>query len=323
LNVNQQIPKISPVSTQLLQTLNRDPRLRKVENAKPSLLLNEDVKQSVQKNKDEKKFDKSKRDGSKHRDSKRKERSSSCSPSKKEPSKKSHKKIDRKERSPRDEKYHKKKDEKKIKEKPEVKKKKVPSNMKIPQAEIVALNHENPLQDDKYLIKDDSRSDNLDIDHHIEAVDTTVPEEKNVVTEEVNDVKIINSAIITSELPKTDSPLEDSDSLKRLHMYMQTMKKSPEPSTASSLEMKNDLDIRAVKPNQSKIKMSDQLYFIIKFNVGDLLLFLNKLDNFLRHNKMKTFHPSIKSYYLAFSLYICVLMSYYNIHIFCGCSSFI
>lgn len=319
MNVNQQIPKISPVSTQLLQTLNRDPRLRKVENAKPSLLLNEDVKQSFQKNKDDKKFDKSKRDGSKHRDSKRKERSSSCSPSKKEPSKKSHKKIDRKDRSPREEKYHKRKDEKKIKEKPEVKKKTLPLNMKVPQAEIVALNHENALQDDKYMIKEDSRSDNLGIDHHIiEAVNTTVPEVKNVVIEEVNDVEIINSAITTSELPKTDSPLEDSDSLKRLHMYMQTMKKSPEPSTASSLEMKNDLEIRAVKPNQSKIKMSDQLYFIIKFIVGDLLLFLNKLDNFLRHNKMKTFHPSIKSYYLDFFLNICVLMSYYNIHVFGG-----
>lgn len=263
-------------------------------------MLNEGLKQSILKNKEDKKFDRLKRNSIKHRDSKRK-KSPSCSPSKKEPSRKSHKKTDRKERSPRDEKYHKRRDEKKPKEKPEVKKKNIPLIMKVPQNEIVTINCKNPLQEDKNLILEESKNDKFGKDHHvIEAVDTVVLEDKDMAIEEVHDVEINSSAIMTSELPKTDSPLEDSDSLKRLHMYMQTMKKSPEPSTTSSLEMKNDLDIRAVKSNQSKIKLSDQLYFIIKFIVGDLLLFLNKLDNFLRQNKMKKFHPSIKSYYLDF-----------------------
>jgi len=292
-NANQQIPKINPVSTQLLQTLNRDPRLRKGENSiKPSL---HDDKQLVVKNKEDKKLDKPKRDSySKHRDSKRKERSPSRSPSKKELSRKLNKKTDRKDRNLREEKYHKRRDEKKSKE-PEVKKKSVSPNMKVQQNETLTVNQDIPPKDDDKLIKNEPIVDNLSTDIHIiEPIETNVPKEKDVVTEEVSETETNNPNNMTSELAKTDSPLEDSDSLKRLRMYMQTktMKKSPEPSsTTPPLESNNDSDVCAIKPNQSKINMSDHLYFTIKFIVSDLLLFLNKLDILLSQNKIKTISP--------------------------------
>lgn len=285
-NANQQIPKINPVSTQLLQTLNRDPRLRKVENSMKTSPTLDDVKQSVLKSKEDKKFDKPKRDCNKHRDSKRKERSPSRSPSKKDLSRKSHKKIDRKERSPRDDKHHKRKDEKKNKDL-EVKKKSIMSSGKVQQNEILTINYDILLKDEK-SIKDEPKIDNLVTNIPIiEPIETNVPKEKDLVMDVVNDIEMDNSANIPSELTKTDSPLEDSDSLKRLRMYMSTMKKSPEPSPTLPLELKNGSDVHAVNTNQSKIKMSDQLYFIIKFIVGHLLLFLNKLDTILCHNKMK------------------------------------
>lgn len=299
-NVNQQIPKINPVSTQLLQTLNRDPRLRKVETAvKTSPTLNAAVKHPVFKVKEDKKLDKPKRD-TKHRDSKRKERSPSCSPSKKELLRKLHKKPDRKERSPRDEKYHKRREDKKIKE-PELKKKNIISNLKVQQNDIVTVNHEIPIKDDEKLLKAVPKTNNVNKDLHvIQPIETNVPKEKIMISEIVKEVELNIPSNITSELMKTDSPLEDSDSLKRLRKYMQTMKKSPEPSTTLSVDLKNDSDnIRAIKPNQSKINMPDQLYFIIKFIVGDLLLFLNKLHNFLRRNKRRNF-TSPKNSYLDF-----------------------
>jgi len=140
------------------------------------------------------------------------------------------------------------------------------------------------------FIEAPNNDNNADLPVH-EAIEINVTKEKDLI-EVVNEADIKNSENIISELEKTDS-LEDSDSLKRLRIYMQTMKKSPDPSTAAppSLEMKNDSDIHAIKSNQSKIKMSVLLYFIIKSTVGDLLLFLNKLDAFLRHNKMKTISP--------------------------------
>lgn len=260
LGVNQQIPKINPVSTQLLQTLNRDPRLRKVESpVKSSPTSNVNVKHSVFKNKEDKKL---KRDISKHRDSKRKERSPSHSPSKKDLSRKSLKKTDRKERSLKDEKYHKRNDDKKTKD-PEVKKKNILSNTKVQQNEIF-LTHEIPLKDEK-LLKEEVKSHimNSPIIKPIEIVSTEIPNET-----EVND-----STNIIPDFSNTDSSLEDSDSLKRLRIYMQTMKKSPEPSASPVPELKNDSIIRAVKTNQSKIKMSDPLYFIIQFIVGNLLSF--------------------------------------------------
>lgn len=284
-NANQQIPKINPVSTQLLQTLNRDPRLRKGENSiKPS--SPHDDKQFVLKNKEDKKLDKPKRDSySKHRDSKRKERSQSRSPSKKELSRKLYKKTDRKDRSSREEKYHKRRDEKKNKE-PEVKKKSLSPNMKVQQNETLTINLDAPPKDNDKLIKDESIVDNVSTDIHIiEPIETNVPKEKDIVTEEVSETETNNPNNMTSELAKADSPLKDSDSLKRLRMYMQTMKKSPEPPS------NNDPDVRTIKPNQSKINMSDHLYFIIKFIVSDLLLFLNKLDTLLSQNKMKTISP--------------------------------
>lgn len=255
---------------------------------RPSPTLPDDVPQSVFKIKEDKKLDKSKRDSSKYRESKRKERSSSRSPSKKEVSRKSsHKKIDRKERSPRSDKYHKRRDEKKNKE-PEVKKKSASHGVKIQQNETTTINSELPSKEDEKIFREESKSDNLVTDLPIiEPVETIVPKKKDVITEVVHEPENNNSSNITSELVKTDSPLEDSDSLKRLRMYMQTMKKSPEPSTAVPVEQKNELDTHAVKSNQSKIKMSDQLYFIKKCIVGELLLFLNKLNSFLRHIKIK------------------------------------
>lgn len=293
-NANQRIPKINPVSTPLLQTLNRDPRLRKVENiVKASTALNDDVKHPILKSKEDKKLDKSKRDNNKHRDSKRKERSPSHSPSKKELSRKSHKKTDRKERSPRDDKYHKRRDDKKNKEL-EVKKKGQLANVKVLQNESVTINCEPP-KVDKLLIKEEEPlNDNLNTNAtNIQTIESNVPKEKVMIIEvdTKNEANSNNSANINSEHSKNDTSLEDSDSLKRLRMYMQTMKKSPEP-TAPSQELKNESDINAVKSNQSKIKMSDQLYFIIKFIVGDLLLFLNKLDIFLRHKNNFTFPQS-------------------------------
>lgn len=287
-NINQRIPKINPVSTPLLQTLNRDPRLRKVENVvKPSTTLNDESKHPIIKNKEDKKLDKPKRDNSKHRDSKRKEKSPGQSPSKKELSRKSHKKTDRKDR---DDKYHKRRDDKKNKEL-EVKKKIQSANVKILQNEdVVAINRESPKADEILFKEEELLNDNLTTNvTSVKTIESNVPKEKTVILEVVNEANLNNSTNINSELPKNDSSLEDSDSLKRLRMYMQTMKKSPEPSTATSLELKNESDINAVKSNQSKIKMSDQLYFIIKFIVGDLLLFLNKLDIFLRHKKNFTF----------------------------------
>lgn len=255
--------------------------------SKPPTTLNDDVKFPTFKNKDEKKIDKPKRDGNKHRgDSRRKERSRSRSPSKKELSRKSHKRTDRKERCPRENKYHKRRDEKKSKGL-EVKQKSLSPGVKVQQNEIAIINHEISLTEDKFNDEPKSDSSNLDLPI-IEQIETNVPIERDVKNETIKEVEIN-----VSELSKTDSPLEDSDSLKRLRMYMQTMKKSPEPSTAPSLELKNDLDIHAVKTNQSKIKMSERLYFNKQFIVGELLLFLNKLDTFLCHDKIKkisTFH---------------------------------
>lgn len=292
-NVSQPTPKINPVSKQMLQTLNRDPRLRKVEIPTKSLSTsNNDVKQTT-KSKEDKKLDKSKRESNKHRDSKRKERSPSHSPSKKEVPKKSHKKIDRKERSPRDDKYHKRKDDKKIKGL-EAKKK---STEKVLHNEIVLKNCDTSLKDDKKLFKEELKSVNPSSDlldlPIIKPIETNVPTEKNIAPEKTNENEANDSGSTISELVKTDS-LEDSDSLKRLRIYMQTMKKSPEPSPALSdplLDLKNDSNTCAVKSNQSKIKMSDQLFFIIKFIVGEFLLFLNILIYFLRHIKMKIILP--------------------------------
>lgn len=269
-NPVQQIPKINPVSTQLLQTLNRDPRLRKVENSGKPSTLHDEVKQPVIKNKEDKKFDKPKKDTNKHRDSKRKEKSPVISPSKKEIARKTHKKTDRKERISRDEKYHKRKlNQKKTKEL-EIKKKCVSSNLNIEQNKTVLINSEISPKDEIHN-KEDLKNDNMK---------PPISETKEIdVTEVVNEIKISNSINTTTEHTKTDSPLEDSDSLKRLRMYMQTMKKSPEPSTVLPLELKND--VCADKTNQSKINMSDELYFIIQFIIGDLLLFLNKLETFL------------------------------------------
>jgi len=275
----------------LLQTLNRDPRLRKVENAvKPSPSLTNDVKQPILKNKDDKKLEKPKRDSSKHRESKRKERSPSCSPSKKELPRKTHKKTDRKEKNLKDEKYHKRRDEKKNIKELDFKKKNILSNVKIDQDETVTIKSAVLPKIEEKLFKDEPKND-INLPSH-EAIEINVSKDKDLITGVINETDIHSSENI-SDLEKTDS-LEDSDSLKRLRIYMQTMKKSPDSSTTTApppLEMKNDSDTHAVKSNQSKIKMSDQLYFIINFSVGDLLLFLNKLDAFLPHNKMKTISP--------------------------------
>ncbi|VVC32299.1 RNA polymerase II-binding domain,ENTH/VHS,Subunit of cleavage factor IA Pcf11,CID [Cinara cedri] len=255
-NVTQQIPKINPISTQLLQTLNRDPRLRKVETAvKTTPTLNTAVKNPVLKNKEDKKqLDKPKRDSSKHRDSKRKGRSPSRSPSQKELSRKLHKKPIRKERSPRDEKYHKRREEKKIKE-PETKKKSI-SHIKVQPNVIVTVNHEIPSKDNEKFLKTIPKNDNVIKDHPlIEPMETNFPKEKIVISEIVKEVEVNIPSQISceSELVKTDSPLEDSDSLKRLRKYMQTMKKSPEPAT-TLLDLKNDSeDICGIKPIQSML----------------------------------------------------------------------
>jgi len=255
-----------------------------VENAvKPSPSLTNDIKQPILKNKDDKKLDKPKRDSSKHRESKRKERSPSCSPSKKELPRKTHKKTERKEKNLKDEKYHKRRDDKKTIKELDLKKKNISSNVKIDQDETVTIKGAILPKIEEKLFKDEPKND-VNLPSH-EAIEINVSKDKDLITGVINETDI-NS----SELEKTDS-LEDSDSLKRLRIYMQTMKKSPDPSTPAPLEMKNDSDTHAVKSNQSKIKMSDQLYFIINFSVGDLLLFLNKLDAFLPHNKMKTISP--------------------------------
>jgi len=251
------------------------------------------VKQSILKIKDDKKLDKPKRDNSKHRESKRKERSPSCSPSKTEFSRKIHKKTDRKERSLKDEKYHKKRDDKKKIKELDLKKKNILSNMKIDEqdeTEIIKCAILPKIEDKMFKDKPNDNND-TNLPSH-ETIKINVSKEKDLITGVVNEGDNKNSENIISELEKTDS-LEDSDSLKRLRKYMQTMKKSPDPSIAATppLELKNDSDTHAVKSNQSKIIMSDQLYFIIKITVGDLLLFLNKLDTFLRHNKIKTISP--------------------------------
>lgn len=255
----------------------------------PSSLTN-DVKQPILKNKDDKKIDKPKRDSNKHRESKRKERSPSCSPSKKELPRKTHKKTDRKDKNLKDEKYHKKRDEKKNIKELDSKKKNILSNVKIDQDETVTTKGAILPKIEEKMFKDEPKND-VNLPSH-EAIEINVSKDKDLISGVINETDMNSSENIISELEKTDS-LEDSDSLKRLRIYMQTMKKSPDPSTTAPppLEMKNDSDSHAVKSNQSKIKMSDQLYFIINFFVGDLLLFLNKLDAFLRHNKMKTISP--------------------------------
>jgi len=260
-----------------------------VDNAvKPSPSLTNDVKQPILKNKDDKKLDKPKRDSSKHRESKRKERSPSVSPSKKELPRKTHKKTDRKEKNIKDEKYHKRRDEKKNIKELDVKKKSILSNVKIDQDETVTIKGAILPKIEEKLFKDEPKNDVNLLSH--EAIEINVSKDKDLITGVINETDTNSSENIISELEKTDS-LEDSDSLKRLRIYMQTMKKSPDPSILVPLEMKNDTDTHAIKSNQSKIKMSDQLYFIINFSVGDLLLFLNKLDAFLPHNKMKTISP--------------------------------
>lgn len=270
----------------MLQTLNRDPRLRKAEN--PAKSSNDDIKLPILKNKEDKKFEKPKKEtNNKHRDSKRKERSPSNLPSKKEHLKKSYKKTDHKERSSREEKY-KKKDDKKCKDQ-EIKKKIILSNVKVQQNEIETINHELPVKHEEKSLKEDIKTDNHGMDPLL--IERNVPKDKDGMIETSNEIEQYNTVNLTSGLINIDSPLEDSDSLKRLHMYMQTMKKSPEPSNAPVLELKNDSNIRAIKTNQSKIKTSEQVYFIIQFIVGDLLLFLNKLDIFLRRNNMKTISP--------------------------------
>lgn len=248
------------------------------------------MKQSILKIKDDKKLDKPKRDNSKHRESKRKERSPSCSPSKTEFSRKIHKKTDRKDRSLKDEKYHKKRDDKKKIKELDLKKKNISNIIVDEQDETETMKCAIlPKIEDK-MFKDKPIND-INLPSH-ETIKINVSKEKDLITGVVNEGDNKNPENIISELEKTDS-LEDSDSLKRLRLYMQTMKKSPDPSTAATppLEMKNDSDTHAVKSNQSKIIMSDQLYFMIKITVGDLLLFLNKLDTFLRHNKIKTISP--------------------------------
>lgn len=317
---NQQIPKMNPISTQLLQTLNRDPRLRKVENAVKSLpSLNTNDKQPLIKNKDEKKLDKPKRDNSKHKDSRRNERSRS--PSKKELSRKSDKRTDRKERSPRNDKYHKKRDEKKSKEL-EVKKKSLSPGVKVQLNETVAINCEIPSKEDTNKFNEKTNNESLNLDLPIiEQTETNVPIEKVVVNEVIKEEGINNSIHLTTELAKTDSSLEDSDSLKRLRMYMQTMKKSPEPSNVSPVKLKIDSDIHAVVTNQSKIKLSDRLYFILKFIVGELLLFLNKLDTFLYHYNIKTITFSLSPIIFIlffFFLHLCILCSTGQQLILCG-----
>lgn len=270
----------------MLQTLNRDPRLRKTEN--PAKSSNDDNKLPILKNKEDKKFEKPKKEtNNKHRDSKRKERSPSNLPSKKEHLRKSYKKTDHKERSSREDKY-KKRDDKKSKD-PEIKKKIILSNAKVQQNEIETINHELPVKHEEKLLKEEIKTDNHGMDPLL--IERNVPKDKDVIVETSNEIELYNTVNLTSGLINIDSPLEDSDSLKRLHMYMQTMKKSPEPSNAPLLELKNDSNIRAIKTNQSKIKTSEQVYFIIQFIVGDLLLFLNKLDIFLRRNNMKTISP--------------------------------
>lgn len=289
----------------MLQTLNRDPRLRKVDNStKQSSTLNDNVKQPIIKNKEEKKLDKPKRDSSKHRDLKRKDRSPSCSPSKKELLKKSHKKTDRKERSPKDEK-HKRRDEKKNRE-PDLKKKNVSSNVKGSQNVTAIVKCEVPIKDEEKLLKGEPKSNDSCpvLPVVVEPLITKVPKE-DVKTNLVKEMETNNSVDVICELGKTDSPLGDSESLKRLRMYMQAMKKSPEPSTATiqpltSIELKNDSDIPAVKTNQSKNKMSGQPYVFIKFIVGNFLLFLNKLYTILLQNKMEKCYLSTKSYHLDF-----------------------
>lgn len=249
------------------------------------------MKQSILKIKDDKKLDKPKRDNSKHRESKRKERSPSCSPSKTEFSRKIHKKTDRKERNLKDEKYHKKRDDKKKIKDLDLKKKNILSNLKVDEQDETDIIKCAilPKIEDK-MFKDKPNNDTNLPSHEI--IKINVSKEKDLITRVVNEGDNKNSETIISELEKTDS-LEDSDSLKRLRKYMQTMKKSPDLSTAAtpSLEMKNDSDTHGVKSNQSKIIMSDQLYFIIKITVGNLLLFLNKLDTFFRHNKIKKISP--------------------------------
>jgi len=148
-----------------------------------------------------------------------------------------------------------------------MKKKSMSPTIKVQQDEKVLINHDAPQKDDNKLVKDELKIDTLSTDIPIiEPIETNVPKEKDLITK-VDEAEINNSNNLTSELLKTDSPLEDSDSLKRLRMYMQTMKKSPEPPSIPQLELKNDTDIRAINPNQSKIKMSDRLVFIIRFVV--------------------------------------------------------
>lgn len=207
-------------------------------------------------------------------------------PSKKEHLRKSYKKTDHKERSSREDKY-KKRDDKKSKD-PEIKKKIILSNAKVQQNEIVTINHLLPVKHEEKSLKEEIKIDNHGMDPLL--IERNVPKDKDVIIETSNEIELYNTVNLTSGHINIDSPLEDSDSLKRLHMYMQTMKKSPEPSNTPLLELKNDSNIRDIKTNQSKIKTSEQVYFIIQFIVGDLLLFLNKLDIFLRRN-MKTISP--------------------------------
>lgn len=288
LNLNQQIPKINPVSTQLLQTLNRDPRLRKVESpVKLSSTSSDNVKQLTFKNKEEKKL---RRESNKHRDSKRKEKSPIHSPSKRDLSRKSVKKADRKEKYLKDEKYHKRRDDKKTKD-PEIKKKNISSNAKMQQNDIVMITHETSFKEEKLLneqVKDDNNGMDLSL---IKPIENIVSDEKHVSTETPNETEV-NVFTNTSDFANTDSTLEDSDSLKRLRIYMQTMKKSPEPSSSPDPELTND-SIGAVKTNQSKIKMSDRLFLLFYHTIHcwQFVIFLNKLDTFLCQNLVKTITP--------------------------------
>ncbi|XP_050545811.1 uncharacterized protein LOC126908031 isoform X2 [Daktulosphaira vitifoliae] len=267
--------KINPVSTQLLQTVrHRDPRLRKTENS-AKITSNNNDKLPLSKKKEEKKFDKLKRESNKHHDLRKKERSRS--PVKKEAGNKLNKKSDYKEKSPKDDKYHKRKDEKKTKDLDSKKKgtiaiinsqvnKPVLNVLSSPQKDIT-------VNDANSNLFEDSKKD-ISEPFYTSVAKECVTESTIISALKVDnlDVDIIKSVPAICDLSKKDSNIEDSDSLKRLHMYMQTMKKSPEPSTSviTSTEMndkiipvlnsnknvlitpQNDIDLRVIAPTNKR-----------------------------------------------------------------------
>ncbi|XP_050433874.1 uncharacterized protein LOC126841432 isoform X2 [Adelges cooleyi] len=277
------IAKITPVSTQLLQAVrHRDPRLRKAADttSKPVAAIEDNVKLTFSKKKDDKKLEKPKRDSSKHHDSRKKERSRSRSPVKKELSKKLHKKTEHKEKSPKDDKYHKRRDEKKTKDF-DIKKKSLSPSSKVPP--IGQLNEPQlsySPKKDVSAFKKDFQSNNLldDLKGNVpKAIETPIVDVTNVLPKKIIleqavndnlDVKLIQSTPAVSEQAKNDTTvLEDSDSLKRLHMYMQTMKKSPEPSTTA-----------ATASSSSCIEPNDKILPVVKSNQNVLIKPQNDID---------------------------------------------